>query len=61
MQQLPLVCFMNVFSEGEQYKSGKSPAVEMCVEDARGNPVTFLLGSFSNFLHKERDLSLDRY
>lgn len=42
MQQLPLVCFMNVFSEGEKYKSDKSPAVEMWVEDAGGNPVTFL-------------------
>lgn len=51
---------MNVCSEGEQYKSGENPAIELCVEGALGNPVTFCLAHFV-ILHKERDLSLDRY
>lgn len=40
---------MNACSEGEQYKTGKNPAMEMCVEDARDSPGTLCLGSFCNF------------
>lgn len=51
---------MNACSEGEQYKSGGNPAMEMCVEDAIANPVTFCLARFYTRKGASHSIDIER-